>query len=240
MNKVIETIQAHRSIRAFKEQPISQEQLDSIIASGIAASSSSLIQAISIIRVTDKEKRAQLAKLAGHQPYVESAAEFLVFCIDYQRHHSINNEVKPEYMELTLIGAIDAGIMAQNCLLAAESMALGGVYIGGLRNSPNEVDKLLQLPPYSAVLFGLCLGYPDQNPELKPRLSPKVILHENSYQPLNLKQIEQYDQTMNDYYQARSTNTKQQGWSEQICSKLSQESRPFILDYLNKKGLAKK
>ncbi|MGY5710491.1 oxygen-insensitive NADPH nitroreductase, partial [Vibrio cincinnatiensis] len=65
-------------------------------------------------------------------------------------------------------------------------------------------------------------------------------LHENSYQPLNLKQIEQYDQTMNDYYQARSTNTKQQGWSEQICSKLSQESRPFILDYLNKKGLAKK
>ncbi|MCG3761222.1 oxygen-insensitive NADPH nitroreductase [Vibrio cincinnatiensis] len=137
----------------------------------------SLIQAISIIRVTDKEKRAQLAKLAGHQPYVESAAEFLVFCIDYQRHHSINNEVKPEYMELTLIGAIDAGIMAQNCLLAAESMALGGVYIGGLRNSPNEVDKLLQLPPYSAVLFGLCLGYPDQNPELKPRLSPKVILH---------------------------------------------------------------
>ncbi|MCG3727847.1 hypothetical protein EXA14_19600 [Vibrio cincinnatiensis] len=106
MNKVIETIQAHRSIRAFKEQPISQEQLNSIIASGIAASSSSLIQAISIIRVTDKEKRAQLAKLAGHQPYVESAAEFLVFCIDYQRHHSINNEVKPEYMELMRISVI--------------------------------------------------------------------------------------------------------------------------------------
>lgn len=61
-------------------------------------------------------------------------------------------------MELTLIGAVDAGIMAQNCLLAAESMGLGGVYIGGLRNSPNEVDTLLNLPPYTAVLFGMCLG----------------------------------------------------------------------------------
>ncbi|MGC9422192.1 MULTISPECIES: oxygen-insensitive NADPH nitroreductase [Vibrio] len=240
MNKVIETIQAHRSIRAFKEQPISQEQLDNIIASGIAASSSSLIQAISIIRVTDQKKRAQLAKLAGQQPYVETAAEFLIFCIDYQRHYSINNDVKAEFMELALIGAIDAGIMAQNCLLAAESMQLGGVYIGGLRNSPNEVDELLQLPPYSAVLFGLCLGYPDQNPELKPRLSANVIVHENTYQPLDLRQIKLYDQKMSRYYQSRSTNTKQQGWSEQICRKLSQESRPFMLDYLNKKGLAKK
>ncbi|MBU5857012.1 oxygen-insensitive NADPH nitroreductase, partial [Vibrio cholerae O1] len=179
MNPVIDTILSHRSIRAFTQEPISATQLETIIASGIAASSSSLLQVISVIRVTDGSMREQLAEFAGNQAYVASAAEFLVFCIDYQRHYALNPNVKPEFMELTLIGAVDAGIMAQNCLLAAESMGLGGVYIGGLRNSPNEVDALLNLPPYTAVLFGMCLGHPAQEPELKPCLAPKVILHEN-------------------------------------------------------------
>ena len=240
MNSVIETIQGHRSIRSFKSTPISKDQLDTIIASGIAASSSSLLQVISIIRVTDPEKRKQLAKYAGNQAYVESAAEFLVFCIDYARHYTLNEAVKPEFMELTLIGAVDAGIMAQNCLLAAESMGLGGVYIGGLRNNPKEVDSLLELPKHTAMLFGMCLGVPDQDPQLKPRLPADVIVHENSYQPLDVEQVKQYDQTMHEYYASRSSNTKQQGWSEQITEKLSQESRPYIMGYLNSKGLAEK
>ncbi len=240
MNPVIDTIQNHRSIRSFQEKPLTTEQMDAIIASGIAASSSSLLQTVSIIRVTDQEKRRVLAELAGNQSYVASAAEFLVFCIDYQRHASLNPNVQSEYTELTLIGAIDAGIMAQNCLLAAESMGLGGVYIGGLRNAPKEVDELLGLPQSTAILFGMCLGYPAQDPELKPRLSPQVIVHENSYQPLDHALIDEYDQRMENYYQHRSTNTKQQAWSDQVTTKLSKEQRPFIRDYLNSKGLAKK
>ncbi len=240
MNLVIETIKGHRSIRAFKDEPISGEQLSAIIESGISASSSSLLQVVSVIRVTDKEKRQRLAELAGNQNYVATAAEFLIFCIDYQRHYEMNPSVKPEFTELTLIGAVDSGIMAQNCLLAAESMGLGGVYIGGLRNSPREVDELLELPKYTAVLFGMCLGHPDQDPQIKPRLGSNVIVHENSYKPLDKSAIEQYDQVMLDYYQHRNSNTKQQGWSEQITAKLSQESRPHILGYLNSKGLTQK
>ncbi|MDE1515259.1 MULTISPECIES: oxygen-insensitive NADPH nitroreductase [Vibrio] len=240
MNPVINTILSHRSIRDFTQQPISALQLETIIAAGIAASSSSLLQAISVIRVTDIALRQQLAELAGKQAYVASAAEFLVFCIDYQRHYALNPKVKPEFIELTLIGAVDAGIMAQNCMLAAESMGLGGVYIGGLRNSPNQVDALLKLPPYSAVLFGMCLGHPAQDPELKPRLAAQVIVHENHYQPLNQDHVAEYDRVMVEYYQKRSGNPKQQGWSEQITAKLSQESRPFMLSYLQGKGLALK
>lgn len=240
MNPVINTILSHRSIRDFTQQPISALQLETIIAAGIAASSSSLLQAISVIRVTDIALRQQLAELAGKQAYVASAAEFLVFCIDYQRHYALNPKVKPEFIELTLIGAVDAGIMVQNCMLAAESMGLGGVYIGGLRNSPNQVDALLKLPPYSAVLFGMCLGHPAQDPELKPRLAAQVIVHENHYQPLNQDHVAEYDRVMVEYYQKRSGNPKQQGWSEQITAKLSQESRPFMLSYLQGKGLALK
>ncbi len=119
-------------------------------------------------------------------------------------------------------------------------MGLGGVYIGGLRNKAAEVDALLELPPFSAVLFGMCLGHPDQDPELKPRLPAEVILHENHYQPLDLSKVEQYDQTMLDYYGKRSSNQKQASWSEQVTGKLAGESRPHILPYLHSKGLATK
>lgn len=240
MNSTIETILGHRSIRKFTSDPITDEQRQTILQAGLAASSSSMLQVVSVIRVTDIEKRKLLAQYAGNQPYVESAAEFLVFCIDYQRHMTINPEVQTDFAELTLIGAVDAGIMAQNCLLAAESMRLGGVYIGGLRNSAAQVDELLGLPQNTAILFGMCLGHPDQNPEVKPRLPVDVIVHENQYQPLNLEDIQTYDQTMQDYYTSRSSNQKQSTWSQEVTSKLAGESRPHILPYLNQKGLTKR
>lgn len=240
MNPTIDKILSHRSIRKFTDEPISSQQLDAILQSGIAASSSSLIQAVSVIRVTDPVKREKLAEFGGNQSYIATAAEFLVFIIDYQRHCTLQPEVQPGFTELTLIGAVDAGIMAQNCMLAAESMGLGGVYIGGLRNNPQRVDELLELPKYSAVLFGMCLGYPDQNPEVKPRLPMSVIVHENSYQPLNRETVADYDQTMADYYGSRSSSQKQTNWSDQVTTKLSGESRPHMLAYLNSKGLAEK
>lgn len=240
MTSVIDTILQHRSIRAFTAQPIEPAIFDKIIQAGLAASSSNLLQVLSIIRVTDQAKREKLAELAGNQPYVASAAEFLVFCIDYHRHYALSPEVKPEFTELTVVGATDGGIMAQNCLIAAESFGLGGVYIGGLRTNPVEVDALLELPKYTCVLFGMCLGYPDQDPELKPRLPQSVIVHENTYQPLDKAKIEAYDQTMLTYYQSRHSNVKQIAWSDQVTTKLSKESRPYLLDYLQSKGLAVK
>jgi len=240
MNNTIETMLNHRSIRQYTDQPIEKEQLDTIIQAGLAASSSSMLQVVSIIRVTDKNKRKLLAEYAGNQVYVEKATEFLVFCIDYQRHAAINPEVQAGFTELTLIGAVDSGIMAQNCLLAAESMGLGGVYIGGLRNKIEQVDELLELPQNTSVLFGMCLGYPAQDPEVKPRLPAHVIMHENQYQPLNLDDIKDYDQVVHDYYASRSSNQKQSNWSEQVTGQLSKESRPHVLPYLNKKGLTKR
>ncbi|ARP00215.1 NADPH-flavin oxidoreductase [Vibrio alginolyticus] len=240
MNSTIQTILNHRSIRKFTSQPIESEQLDAILQAGLAASSSSMLQVVSIIRVTDKEKRTLLAQYAGNQGYVESAAEFLVFCIDYQRHASINPDVQADFTELTLIGAVDSGIMAQNCLLAAESMGLGGVYIGGLRNNAQKVDELLGLPKKYRHLFGMCLGHPDQAPEVKPRLPKHVVVHENQYQYLNLDDIQTYDQTMRNYYANRSSNQKQSTWSQEVTSKLAGESRPHILPYLNRKGLTKR
>ncbi|MDA9556617.1 oxygen-insensitive NADPH nitroreductase [Vibrio sp.] len=240
MNPTIKTLLSHRSIRKFTSETIPNDWLDAIIQSGIQASSSSFMQVTSIIRVNDPEKRVQLATLAGNQKYVQEAAEFLVFCIDYDRHKSINANVDTENAELTLIGAVDAGIMAQNCMIAAESLGLGGVYIGGIRNNAQSVHDLLSIPKNCSVLFGLCLGFPSQDPSIKPRLKQKVIVHQDQYQPMSQQDIDDYDHELKQYYQQRSTNKKVSNWSTDIPNKLTKESRPHMMEYLHNNNLNKK
>lgn len=237
MNQTIDLILSHRSIRQFTAEPISSQQLDAILAAAQSASTSSFLQVTSIIRVTGPEARKQLAQLAGNQPYVEQAAEFLVFCADYHRHGQIVPDAQTGYAEQLLIGAIDGAIMGQNALLAAQSLGLGGVYIGGLRNHPEEVSELLGLPNLVIPLFGLCLGHPAQQPEQKPRLPRTMVVHQECYQAeLDHEQLAQYDQQIEAYYQARSSNNKQQTWSGQIRSILTKESRPFMLGFLQSRG----
>ena len=66
--------------------------------------------------------------------------------------------------------------MAQSLVTAAESESLGICYIGGIRNNPGPVSALLRLPQGVYPVFGLCLGYPDQDPEIKPRLLCRLWL----------------------------------------------------------------
>lgn len=127
--------------------------------------------------------------------------------------------------------------MAQNALLAAQSLGLGGVYIGGLRNHPAEVSELLGLPDRVIPLFGLCLGHPAQQPEQKPRLPRALVVHQERYQrELDRDLLAHYDQQIEAYYQARSSNNKLQTWSGQIRAILSKESRPFMLGFLQSRG----
>ncbi|MEI8595938.1 oxygen-insensitive NADPH nitroreductase [Photobacterium sp. Hal280] len=241
MNQTIDTILAHRSIRRFTSEPIQADVLSTLLDCAIAASSSSFIQCVSVIRVADTDKRTQLAHLAGDQPYVASAAEFLVFCVDFHRHLQIHPEAQLGFTEQTLIGAVDAALMAQNCLLAAESLGLGGVYIGGIRNNPAEVAALLDMPKHVMPVFGLCLGYPDQNPEAKPRLPQSLVIHQNSYQQeLDRHQLAEYDEKVRQYYQSRTGGNKDMSWSEQITATLTKEARPFMKDFLISKGFSTK
>ncbi|MGN5173023.1 oxygen-insensitive NADPH nitroreductase [Aeromonas sp. 102P] len=237
MNQTIDLILSHRSIRQFTAEPIAPQQLDAILAAAQSASTSSFLQVTSIVRVCEPEARQQLAMLAGNQPYVVQAAEFLVFCADYHRHTQIVPEAQTGYAEQLLIGAIDGALMAQNALLAAQSLGLGGVYIGGIRNHPAEVSELLGLPHQVIPLFGLCLGHPAQQPEQKPRLPRGLVVHQDRYQhELDRDLLAQYDQQIADYYQASSSNNKQQTWSGQIRAILGKESRPFMLGFLQSRG----
>lgn len=85
MNQVIDLLKNHRSIRKFKQDPISEEKILAIIEAAGTAATSNFVQAYSVIRVTNKNNRKQIAELAGSQPWVEKSPLFIVFCADLKR-----------------------------------------------------------------------------------------------------------------------------------------------------------
>ncbi|MDO5640526.1 MAG: oxygen-insensitive NADPH nitroreductase [Neisseria sp.] len=235
---VLETALAHRSIRKFSGEAIRAEALAAVLEAGRAASSSSFLQAVHIIRITEPELRLGLRAVGADQHYIETCAEFLVFCMDFAKHKQIAPDAQTDWTEVTLIGAIDAGIMAQNVMLAAESLGLGAVYIGSLRNDVRRVAELLDLPEHVMPLFGMCLGHPAQEPLSRPRLPLNCLVSENRYEAMSMADFADYNAVVRDYYQRRSN--LELDWEAQIRNSLCREVRPDILPFLQQQGFAKK
>jgi len=241
MNKVIELLKSHRSIRKFTDKPIPPAVVEELILAGQSAATSSFIQACSVIQVSDPDTRASFCEIAAGQPYVKEAPLFLVYCADMQRHQLACDmhgaDMLSGFTEQFLTASIDCALFAQNVIVAAESLGLGGCYIGALRNDIGAVDKLLGLPDKVYPVFGMCLGYPDQNPEVKPRLPVEVVLKQHRYDDKNDRSsISRYDEAVREYYRTRTGGKKDNSWSEQISEMLVKEARPHMLDYLKSKG----
>lgn len=246
MNSTIDTILAHRSIRRFTEQPLDDGILEQLLRCGQAAATSSFIQAVSVVQVTETTKRSKLVELSGGQPYVGSAAEFLVFCADLERNRQrvveLGEQADFSWTEQFITATVDVALFAQNVVTAAQSLGLGVCYIGGIRNNPADVSELLGLPDHVYPVFGLCLGYPDQNPEQKPRLPLSVVRHQNAYSAAAARgaEVDAYDAEIRQYYARRSNGKLKQSWSEQIVKQAATQSRPFMLDFLRSRGFLKK
>lgn len=245
MNTTIETILKHRSVRAFTEGKIPQTDIEKIIEAAQAASTSSFLQAYSIIGITDPEKKKALSVLAGNQSYVEENGYFLVFCADLYRHeqaaeqHGVNIKQTTESTEAFMISLIDAALAAQNAVVTAESMGLGICYIGGIRNNLKQVCELLQTPEKVVPLFGIAIGYPKQMEEQKPRLPKEIVFHENQYMQDNdflNENLQQYDQIISDYYKQRANVKKNMTWTKQVTTTLEHSKRLYLNDFIKQCG----
>ena len=244
MNPVLDAQLSHRSIRQYTDKKIDESLLHQLIQCAQGAASSSFIQAYSLVQVTDLSVREKIATLAGGQNWVQSAPEFLVICADLTRveYCSLKQGLgKLEgQAEHFLAATVDAALMAQNMMLAAESEGLGAVFIGGIRNDPAQVSELLGLPKQVYPAFGLCLGWPDAEPDLKPRLPVEVILHKNQYDASRCdSDVDAYDAQMKAYYESRGNNQKMSNWSEQTAAAVQKKKREHMLAFLQAQGFLK-
>ncbi|MBX2836519.1 MAG: oxygen-insensitive NADPH nitroreductase [Gammaproteobacteria bacterium] len=241
MNETTRLLKSHRSIRKFKDVPLSDEIIAEIMSCGQSAATSSNVQAVSVIQVVNPETRQALAGLAGGQPYVASAGAFFVFCADLQRSAAAcetrGGTFSSGMTEHFMIATIDVALFAQNCVVAAESMGLGICYIGGLRNNPAEVSALLELPQQVYPVFGLCIGEPAQDPDVKPRLPLAAVLMREVYSRQDQSEwVADYDKTLQHYYQTRTGGNKSSTWSEEMKALVGKESRPHMKAFLADQG----
>ncbi|MGK9450801.1 oxygen-insensitive NADPH nitroreductase [Acidithiobacillus caldus] len=241
MTDALALLQSHRSIRRFRPDPLPDGLLETIVRCGQQAASSSNIQAYRIINVTDASLRKALAELAGQQEYVRLAPVFLVFCADLRRAQKVCDRIGPPFVpgmtEHFIIATVDTALCGQNCVVAAESQGLGCCYIGAVRNHPAEISALLALPEQVYPLFGLCIGYPDQTVEVKPRLPLGAVLQENRYsEEHDAELIAAYDATMQAYYGSRSDHRKDSSWSREIAALAGREARPHMATFLRERG----
>jgi nitroreductase len=237
----ISLLKSHRSIRKFTDAPISDEMVEDIVSAGLSTATSSNLQGTTVIRVRNPETRSAIATLAGGQTYVESAAAFFVWCADLHRSavacEMAGGEFSAGMTEHFVIATVDCALAAQSAVVAAESLGLGICYIGGIRNDPARVAELLELPDQVFPLFGLCIGWPDQDPDLKPRLPLSVTLKEERYDESNDREgITAYDERMRAYYKARTGGKLDRAWSEDMSSLLGKESRPHMRGFLDGQG----
>src|SRR5512145_3002996 len=170
----IEQIRAHCSVRAFKPDPVPEAWIKTIVETAQWASSTCFRQMYSVIAVKDPGTKIELMRLCGGQKWVADCPVFLAFCADMNRLDDICREdgkqVNLEYTETLIAAVLDTGLMMQNAALAAESLGLGMVMIGGLRDPPREIVTLLCLPKGVFGVSGMCLGFPEKIEAQRPRL----------------------------------------------------------------------
>jgi len=237
---------AHRSVRKFLDTPVDDAQLQAIVAAAQSASTSSNLQPWSVIAVRDPQRKARLAALANNQQFINEAGLFLVWVADLGRARRVaERENAPldgaDYLETTIIGFVDTALAAQNAVVASESLGLGTVFVGALRNKPLEVADELGLPPHTIATFGLAVGVPDptENAGIKPRLPQEAVLHQEQYDAAAADaHITGYDESLADYNRRHGLDGT---WSGRVLTRLgtvaSLHGREKLWDQLETRGL---
>jgi FMN reductase (NADPH) len=248
-NPTLDLIHNHASVRHYKADPLPATIIERVVAAGQCASTSSNLQMVSVIAVTDAGKRDRLAILSANQAFIRQAPVFLVWCADLARLeracHLRGYVQVVEFTENFLLAVVDCSLAAQNAALAAESLGLGICYIGALRNHPQEVIDLLGLPKLVFPLFGMTLGWPEKPGHLKPRLPLQAILHWEEYDPNPDNALAEYDSVMiaTGIYQGRQVplpgkpvEMEQYGWTEHSARRVSQAVRTGLRAVIEKQG----
>lgn len=244
MNQTIASQLSHRTIREFTTDPVPEETMAQIFQVARQTASSRGLQQTAIIRVRDQAKRDALAVI-GNQEYVARAPEYLLFIIDAHRSAAILEEMGVAVHQAASVDVFteaftDACLMAQNVVVAAESLGFGANYLGNILNDPQGVVDLLGLPKLTFPVVGLTLGMPNQSPQLKPRMDMSLRVMENGYtEPESwLEALSEYDETMQTYYDLREANKKVDSYTNQVKTRLGRPtpSRDRILDTIRAQG----
>jgi len=184
-NPALEYIFKRRSIRKFKRKQVPRELINKLVEAGQRAPTGCGMQTYSFILITDKNIREEIYKAIGKQRCMEEAPTWILVCADMARQlelfEVLGIETEMGSLSKFVPAVVDAALVAENMVIAAEMLGLGSVFIGSVWAAMKKIAEMLVLPKDVLPLVLLCLGYPDESPPLRPRWPLEAVLHENKY-----------------------------------------------------------
>ncbi|MDD2717738.1 MAG: nitroreductase family protein [Candidatus Wallbacteria bacterium] len=246
MNPVIDCLMNRKSIRKYKDGVPPDDLLEAVVRAGQQAPFA--YQVYSVLLTREREK-------------IQFRAPWLfTICIDLHKFELIMAkrgwQTVQNDLSLLLLGLQDAAYMAENMVTAGESLGLGSCYLGAAPYLALKIREEYSLPDRVFPLVQLVMGYPDENPPVRPRYPLNFVLFEGKYPDITDAQLEEAMKTMDqgylsqDYYQkinymipvGKGMQEKytfdNYSWSEHISRKLGlwQSDLGEMLDKLEKCG----
>ena len=174
VNPVLSNMMARRSIRKYLDKPVEHEKLEVIVRAGINAPSGMNRQPWIIRVVEDQKLIADVTEVykRNNPEQVKRDKDFKNMFRNAPNLICVCTPAKG--------GALDAGLLGENMMLAAQSMGLGTCCLGGpvrFLNSNTEAKFFLDrldIPEGYKLNYILAIGYPDEQPDAKPRDASKV------------------------------------------------------------------
>ena len=238
----------HRSCRRFRQTPVPEKTLRFLFACSLSAPSKSDLQQVSIIHLESKDSRDFIHSVLPSMPWINTAPVFLLFCGDSHRIQTVcemhNTTFAHDPVDAFFNTATDTAMVLQNFIIAAEAAGLGCCPISAVREFTEQVAKFCQMPDGVYPLAGLCLGYPEGEPDISVRLPMSASLHKDTYNEKNLKaNIRDYDkrrEEISPYESQRQIDlyglSDSYGWSSDKARQTSHTERLSFKSYIRKHG----
>jgi len=244
-NPVIDTMLNRKSIRKYKPDMPPEDVIQTVVRAGQQAPFAS--QLCSLLLTRNQEENPFKAPLL-----------FLI-CVDSHRWELIMTErdweMNSDDMLLLLLGMQDAALMAENMVIAAESLGIGSCFLGGIPFHSKKLIADFKLPPRVFPMVGLTMGYPSENPPPRPRYPMEFTLFEEEYPELDPELVRKSMDIMDDGYRAQdyykslkamiplqgdrkeTYDYETYGWTEHISRKWGQRLFPgTLLKHLKRYG----
>ena len=174
-NEVINTIMARRSVRKYLEKPVEHEKLEAVVRCGINAPSGMNKQPW-LVRVVEDQQLLSAVNEVYKAKNADAVSRDANFKNMFRNAPNIICVCTPAKGG----GELDAGLLGENMMIAAQSLGLGTCCLGGpvrfLNSEPEAkffLDRL-DIPADYQLNYIIAIGYPDEQPDAKPRDESKV------------------------------------------------------------------
>lgn len=167
---MLKTILNRRSIRKFKNIPVSEEDIKDLLKAAMAAPSAGNSQCWIFVIINDRKILNEIPKIHMHAQMVLESPVAILVCADLNKE-----KYKGRWM-------LDCSAATENILLAAYSKGLGAVWVGIYPDDLriNNFSELLNLPENIKPVSLIPIGYPDETKQPSNRFDENKI-HYNKF-----------------------------------------------------------